>query len=48
MNAFDKFSMLSGLKLHKAKCEIAGIGILKEVSLAHCGMDYIVLTKKNK
>ena len=45
MNAFDKFSLLSRLKLSKAKCEIAGIGILKEVSLAHCGMNYIVLTK---
>ena len=31
MNAFDKFSLLSGLKTDKAKCEIAGIGVLKGV-----------------
>ena len=29
MNAFDKFSLLSGLKRSKAKYEIAGIGVLK-------------------
>ena len=28
-NAFDKFSLLSGLKPNKAKSEIAGIGTLK-------------------
>ena len=46
MNAFDKLSLLSGLKPNEAKCEIAGIGVLKEVSLALCGMDCIDLTKK--
>ena len=45
MNAFDKFSLLSGLKLNKTKCEIASIGILKGVLLALCGMDCIDLTK---
>ena len=29
MNAFDKLSLLSGLKPNEAKCEIAGIGVLK-------------------
>ena len=29
MNAFDKFSLISGLKPNKTKCEIAGIGVLK-------------------
>ena len=46
MNAFDKFSLASCLKPNEAKCEIAGIGVLKEVSLALCGMDCIDLTKK--
>ena len=38
--------LLSGLKPKKAKCEIAGIGVLKGVSLVLCGMDCIDLTKK--
>ena len=46
INAFHKFSLVSGLKPNEAKCEIAGIGVLKGVSLALCGMDYIDLTKK--
>ena len=44
MNAFDKFSLLSGFsKPNKAKYEIVGIGILKGLSLALCGMDCIEL-----
>ena len=46
MNAFDKFSLVSGLKPNEAKSEKAGIGVLKGVSLALCGMDSIGLTKK--
>ena len=45
INAFDKFSLLSGLKPNKVTCEIAGIGVLKWVSLTLCGMDCIYLTK---
>ena len=41
MNAFDKFSLFSGLKPNKAKCEIADIGARKGISLAVCGMDCI-------
>ena len=48
MNAFDKFSLVSSLKPNEAKCEIAGIGVLKGVSLALCGKDCIDLTKKQK
>ena len=48
MNAFDKFSLVSRLKPIEAKCEIAGVGVLKEVSLALCDMDCINLTKNNK
>ena len=43
INAFHKFSLVSGLKPNEAKCEIAGIGVLKGVSLALCGMDCIDL-----
>ena len=46
MNAFNKFSFVSSLKPNEAKCEIAGIGVLKGVSLALCGMNYIDITKK--
>ena len=45
MNAFDKLSLLSGLKPNEAKCEIAGIGVLKEVSLTLYGMNCIDLIK---
>ena len=48
MNAFDNFLVLFGLKPNKKKCEIAGIGVLKEVSLAVSGVDCIDLTKKIK
>ena len=46
MNAFDKFSLVSGLNPNEAKCEIADIRVLKGVSMALCGMDCIDLTKK--
>ena len=46
INAFHKFSLVSGLKSNEAKYEIAGISALKGVSLALCGMDCIDLTKK--
>ena len=46
INALHKFSLISGLKPNEAKCEIAGISVLKGVSLALRGMDCIDLTKK--
>ena len=48
MNAFHKFPLVSGLKPSEAKCEIAGISVLKAVSVALCCMDCIDLTKKKK
>ena len=38
LKVFDNFSKVSGLKPNKSKCEIAGIGSLKEVRLALCSM----------
>ena len=43
MNIFDTFSKFSGLKPNKSKCEIAGIGALKGVQVALCGMRFIDL-----
>ena len=38
LEIFKHFSQFSGLKPNKSKCEIAGIGVLKEVKVALCGM----------
>ena len=37
MIEFNTFSNFSGLKPNKAKCEIAGIGVLNGVQVALCG-----------
>ena len=47
MNVFDTFSIYSGLKPDKSKCEIAGIGILNGVSMELCGMERIDLTNNS-
>ena len=38
MNVFDTFSIYSALKLNKSKCVIAGIGVLKGISMELCGI----------
>ena len=38
MNIFDTYSKFSGLKPNKSKCEITGIGALKGMQVALCGM----------
>ena len=43
IKTFEKFSIYSGLKTNNAKCEIAGIGVKKEVKMALCGMECIDL-----
>ena len=45
INVFDNFSIYSGLKSNKSKCEIASIGLLKGVTMEFCGMECIDLTK---
>ena len=40
---FEHFSIFSGLKPNKSKCEIAGIGVLKGVQMALCGMECVNL-----
>ena len=46
IKVFEQFSLFSGLKPNKSKCEVAGIGALKGVSVALCGMEFIDLTTK--
>ena len=38
LEIFKHFSQFSGLKPNKSKCEIAGIGVLKGMKVALCGM----------
>ena len=47
MNVFDTFFIYYGLKANKSKCEIAGIGVVKGVSMELCGMECIDLTKNS-
>ena len=43
MKTFDCFSLFSGLKINRSKCEIAGIGTKKGVKMALCGMKSVNL-----
>ena len=43
---FNEFSIFSGLKPNLSKCEIAGIGALKGVKVALCGMQCINLKEE--
>ena len=40
---FEHFSIFSGWKPNKSKCEIAGIGVLKGVHIALCVMECVNL-----
>ena len=44
-DVFHNFSLFSGLKPNKSKCEIAGISVLKGVQVALCGMQCIDLNE---
>ena len=46
INELNTFSKFSGLKPNKTKCEILGIGILNEIQVALCGMNYVNLNNK--
>ena len=43
MKTFNIFSIFSGVKPNKSKCEIAGLGALKGVELELCGMECVDL-----
>ena len=40
MKTVDIFSIFSGLKPNKSKCEVAGLGALKGVKIALCGIEF--------
>ena len=43
MQICEYFPIFSGLEPNKCKCEIAGIGVLKGVQIALCGMECVNL-----
>ena len=43
VNNFHIFSSFSGLRPNLSKCEIAGIGLLTEVKVTVCGIEYVDL-----
>ena len=45
LNTISLFSSISGLKPNVSQCEVAGIGLLKGVKVAVCGIKFIDLTK---
>ena len=45
LNTISLFSSFSGLKPNLSKCKVAGIGLLKGVKVAVCGIKCIDLTK---
>ena len=45
METLSTFSEYSCLKTNYEKCEIAGIGVLKRVKVAACGMKCVDLSK---
>ena len=47
VNSLHKFSRFSGLRPTLSKCEIAGIGVLKGVKVAVCGIQCVDLVLDN-
>ena len=43
----NQFYMVSGLRPNFSKCEIAGIGSLKDAKVALCGLKSLDLTKES-
>ena len=43
VNNFNSMSQFSGLKINKSKCEVAGIGVMKGVKVALCGVECVNL-----
>ena len=46
LNTINYFSSFTGLKPNLSKCEVAGMGALKGVKVAICGIKCIDLTKE--
>ena len=43
LNNFNIMSQFSALKINKSKCEVAGIGVIKGVQVALCGVECVNL-----
>ena len=43
MSNFIIMSQFSGLKIDKSKCNVAGIGVMKGVKVALCGVEFVNL-----
>ena len=43
LNSFNTMFQFSGLKINKLKCEVAGIGVMKRVEVALCGVECVNL-----
>ena len=41
LNNFNIMFAFSGLKINKSKCEVAGIGVMKWVKVALCGVECV-------
>ena len=47
LSSLDQFYTFSGLRPNLRKCEIAGIGVLKDANVALCGLKSVNLTKES-
>ena len=47
LSSLDQFYTFSGLRPNLSKCEIAGIGVLKDANVALCGLKSVNLTKES-
>ena len=46
LSSLNQFYTFSGLRPNQSKCEIAGIGVLKDANVALCGLKSVNLTKE--
>ena len=47
LSSLDQFCTFSGLRPNLSKCEIAGIGVLKDANVALCGLKSVNLSKES-
>ena len=47
LSNLDQFYTFSGLRPNLSKCEIAGIGVLKNANVALCGLKSVNFTKES-
>ena len=47
LSSLDQFYTFSGLRPNLSKCQIAGIGVLKDAKVALCGLKSVNLTKES-